>query len=139
MHDQHLYKIPAIEVYGHCRLLLPWQRVPYFWFCCNPGLKNCWHGWPGIELTNSDFSSQSGAYDLSATATPLRNCCKVHISFGIISSSTNLLSIYQLIKTKLIKKTLKLSVCKNCLIGLTFFHQTHFPIQLGTKAFTAHC
>jgi len=35
------------------------------------GLKNCWHGWPGIEPTTTtlDLSSQSGAYDLSAMAT----------------------------------------------------------------------
>jgi len=39
-------------------------------FFCNLGLKNCWHGWPGIEPTTLDLSSQSGAYDLSATATP---------------------------------------------------------------------
>jgi len=26
MHDEHLYKSPAIEVCGHCRLLLPWLR-----------------------------------------------------------------------------------------------------------------
>jgi len=41
------------------------------WFFCNPELKNCWHGRPGIEPTTLDVSSQSGAYDLSATATPL--------------------------------------------------------------------
>jgi len=39
-------------------------------FFCNPGLKNCWHGWPGIEPPTLDLSSQSGAYDFSATATP---------------------------------------------------------------------
>jgi len=68
--NQHLYKSPAIEVYGHCRLLLPWLRVPC-WFFCNQGLKNCWHGRPGIEPTTTtlDLSSQSGAYDLSAMAT----------------------------------------------------------------------
>jgi len=33
----------------------------------NPGLKNCWHGRPGIEFTTLYLSSQSGAYDLSAT------------------------------------------------------------------------
>jgi len=35
-------------------------------------LKNCWLGQPGIEptATTLDLSSQSGAYDLSATATP---------------------------------------------------------------------
>jgi len=31
MGNQHLYKSPAIEVYGHSRLLLPWLRVPC-WF-----------------------------------------------------------------------------------------------------------
>jgi len=33
MLDQHLFKSPAKEVYGHCRLLLPWLRVPslFFW------------------------------------------------------------------------------------------------------------
>jgi len=30
--DQHLYVSPAIEVYGHCRWLLPWQRVPCRFF-----------------------------------------------------------------------------------------------------------
>jgi len=42
-------------------------------FFCNLGLKNCWHGQPGIEPTTLDLSSQSGragTYDLSATATP---------------------------------------------------------------------
>jgi len=44
-------------------------------FFCNPGLKNCWNGLPGIEPTTLDLSSQSGAYDLSAMATP-NNCEK---------------------------------------------------------------
>jgi len=41
-------------------------------FFCNLGLKNCWQGLLGIEPTTTtlDLSSQSGAYDLSATATP---------------------------------------------------------------------
>jgi len=67
MRDQHLFKSPAIEVYGHCRLLYypGWEWVPC-WFFCNLGLKNCW---PGIEPTTLDLSSQSGAHDLSATAT----------------------------------------------------------------------
>jgi len=39
-------------------------------FFCNSGLKNCLHGRPGIESTTLDLSSQSGAYDLSAMATP---------------------------------------------------------------------
>jgi len=34
----------------HCRLLLPWLRVPY-WFFLQSWLKNCWHGRPGIEPT----------------------------------------------------------------------------------------
>jgi len=34
------------------------------------GLKNCWLGRPGIEPTALDLSSQIGAYDLSAKATP---------------------------------------------------------------------
>jgi len=38
---------------------------------CDPGLKNCWHGWPGVEPTTLDLCSQSpGAYDLSAAAQP---------------------------------------------------------------------
>jgi len=44
MQDQHLFKSPAMEVYGFCRLQLPWLRVPS-WFFFYPGLKNCWHGW----------------------------------------------------------------------------------------------
>jgi len=50
MRYQHLCKSPAIEVYGDCRLLLPWLRVSGRFFC-NPELKNCWHGRPGIEPT----------------------------------------------------------------------------------------
>jgi len=65
--DQHHCKSPAIEVYGNCR---SWLRVRC-WFFCNPELKNCWHGRPGIEPTTLDLSFQSGAYDLLATATPL--------------------------------------------------------------------
>jgi len=38
---------------GDCRLLLPWLRVP-LWFFCNPGLKYCWHG-RGFELTTLDL------------------------------------------------------------------------------------
>jgi len=64
MNHNNQYKSPAIKVYGYCRWLLPWLRVPC-WFFCNPALKNCWHGWPGIEPTTLDLSSQSGAYDLS--------------------------------------------------------------------------
>jgi len=71
MRDQRLYKSLAIEVYGHCRLLLPWKRVPCWFFFFNPGLKDRWHGWPGIEPTTLDLNSQWGAYDLSAMATPM--------------------------------------------------------------------
>jgi len=35
----------------------------------NPVLKNCWHGWPGIEPKTLNICSQSGAVDLSSTAT----------------------------------------------------------------------
>jgi len=38
---------------------------------CNLGLKNCWHGRPGIEPITLNLRSQSGANDLSATATPI--------------------------------------------------------------------
>jgi len=69
MGNQHLYKSPAIEVYGSCRLLPPWLRVPSWFYFFNPGLKNCWLGWPGIEPITLDLSSQTGAYDVSATAT----------------------------------------------------------------------
>jgi len=40
----------------------------YLIFFCNPGLKNSWQGLLGIEPTTLDLSSQSGAFDLSATA-----------------------------------------------------------------------
>jgi len=43
MRNQQLYNSPAIDVYGLCRLRLPWLIVPC-WFFCNPGLKNCNHG-----------------------------------------------------------------------------------------------
>jgi len=46
MHDQHLNKSPAIEVYGHCRLQLPWLRVPGWFFFAIRGWKiagmGCW-------------------------------------------------------------------------------------------------
>jgi len=37
-------------------------------FFCFSGLKSCWHRRLGIEPVTLDLSSQSGAYDLSATA-----------------------------------------------------------------------
>jgi len=54
---------------SHCRLLLPWLRMPC-WCFCNPGLKICSHGLLGIEPTTLDVSSQSGVYDLAVMATP---------------------------------------------------------------------
>jgi len=83
MHDQHFYKSPAIEVYGHCRLLLPKLRVPC-WFFSQSGIENCWHGRPGIEPTTLDINSQSGAYDLSATATPCPGLIFLGVSFRIV-------------------------------------------------------
>jgi len=61
--DQHLHKSPAIEVYGHCRLPLPWLRV-HCWFFCNPGLKNCWHRRKGIEPTTLDLNSLRSLWPL---------------------------------------------------------------------------
>jgi len=69
MQDQHLYQSPTIEVYGHCRLLLPRLSVPIVEFFCYLGLKNCWHGL-GFELNSLDLFSQSGIFDHSAMATP---------------------------------------------------------------------
>jgi len=68
MRDKHLYKSPAIEVYGNCRLLLSWLGVSC-WFFCNPGVKNFWDG-PRIEPTTLDLSSQfsvRGLWTLAAT------------------------------------------------------------------------
>jgi len=55
MRNQNLYKSPDIEVYGHCRLLLPWLRVPN-WFFLQSGVENCWHGRLGIKPTTLDLS-----------------------------------------------------------------------------------
>jgi len=55
--QSYLYKSPAIEVYGHCRLLLPWLRVPC-WFLCNLGLKNNWPSW-WLNPSSYDLSFQS--------------------------------------------------------------------------------
>jgi len=57
------------HAYGHCRILLPWLRVPC-WFFCNLGLKNCLHVW-AFEPTVLNLSSQSGAFDHSATVNPV--------------------------------------------------------------------
>jgi len=42
MANTFIIKSPSIEVYGHCRLLLPNLRVPSSFFG-NQRLKNCWH------------------------------------------------------------------------------------------------
>jgi len=39
MQDEHLSKSPAIEVYGHCKLLLPWLMAPYVDFLAIWGWK----------------------------------------------------------------------------------------------------
>jgi len=95
MRDQHLYKSPAIEVYGHCRLLLPWYLL-YIWgrgkFIYNINInkhititltEGAWLiffqsgvekllAWANGDWAHNplDLCSQLGAYDLSATATP---------------------------------------------------------------------
>jgi len=63
MSDQHLYKSYAVDVYGHCRLLLRLLRLPGR-FLSNTGLKKL-PSWPK-DWTTLDLSSQSGAHDLSA-------------------------------------------------------------------------
>jgi len=70
------------------RLPLPSRRVPCWFFFCNPGLKNCGYVWLVIEPTTLDHSSQSGAYDLLAMATPVNVylphsypiACRYHIA-----------------------------------------------------------
>jgi len=71
MHDLHPYKSPAIEVVTADYYYPDWECLVDFFF--NPRLKNCWHGRPEIEPTTLDLSSQPGAYDLSATATPIQS------------------------------------------------------------------
>jgi len=67
MRDQYLNKRPAIEDYGHCRLLLPWLREPV-WFFFATGVEKLL-AWAGGDWTHNplDLCSQSGAYDLSVT------------------------------------------------------------------------
>jgi len=99
MHDQHLYQNPAIEVSGHCRIQLLWLRVPT-WFFCNPGWKNCSHGW-GFETTILDLCSQSGAYELSATVIPWKEL---------------------LIKMVIVSESLEL----NCMLSIMVSNHSHF-------------
>jgi len=42
MRNQRLYKSPAIEVYGRCRLLLSWLRVPSWFFWNGDWTHNLW-------------------------------------------------------------------------------------------------
>jgi len=42
MHDQHLYKITAIEVYGRCRLLITIESV--LLICFQSGVEK-WLAW----------------------------------------------------------------------------------------------
>jgi len=71
MRDQHPYNSPAIEVYVATADYYYPDLGCLFDFLCNPGLKNCWHGLLGIKPTTFDLSSQSGAFDLSASASYL--------------------------------------------------------------------
>jgi len=79
MRDQHLYKSPAIDVYGHCRLLLPWLRVSC-WFFLQSGVEKLL-AWVAGDWTHNhtlDLSSQLGAYDLSATAGITKVIKRIH-------------------------------------------------------------
>jgi len=40
MHNQRLYESLVIEVYSHCKLLLPLLRVPCWFLYCNTRIKN---------------------------------------------------------------------------------------------------
>jgi len=74
MHDQDLYKSPAIEVYGHCRLLLPWLRVD---FVCNPGLKNWWLSRGLIpHLGAFDLSITNSGFAIGGTGTAITQCSR---------------------------------------------------------------
>jgi len=74
MCDQHLYQSPVIEVYETADYYNNLTECAFMIFLCNLGLKNYLHG-QGFEPTTLDLSSQSGAFDLSATATPLAIPC----------------------------------------------------------------
>jgi len=58
---------------------------------------DCWHGRPGIEPTNLDLNSQSGAYDLSATATP-------DLSFDWFKGTIKYISLVSAVLHIIIKK-----------------------------------
>jgi len=38
-HDQRLFKSLAMEVYGHCKLFLPWLRVTSWWIFLQSGVE----------------------------------------------------------------------------------------------------
>jgi len=83
MCDQHLYKKPAIEVYGHSRLPSPWLRVSC-WFFVQSRIEKllAWAGGDGTQDLR-DLSSQSGVDDLSVTVT-CRSKIKVNCVFNEI-------------------------------------------------------
>jgi len=128
MHNQHLYTSLAIEVYGHCRLLLPWMRVPS-WFFCNPGLKNCWHGRLGVEPT-TNLSSQPGAYDLSGP-----NCRRhfTHYVYAVSSHSqlhiSGRFSIFKLCKVHGIVIIIYWHICRHSFLYLICLEWTTLNIQ----------
>jgi len=68
--DQHLYQSSAIEVYGQCRLVLPWLRVPCWFFLQWGSLKVA--AWPEIEPTTLDCRSQWGYLWLLSYGYPYR-------------------------------------------------------------------
>jgi len=61
--DQHLYKSPAIDVYGNCIFLLFWLTEG--WLFLQSGVEILARS--GFEPTTFDLGPKSGAYDLSAT------------------------------------------------------------------------
>jgi len=73
---------PIIEAYGHCRLQLPWLRMPWWFFLLSGDEKLLACSW-GFEPTSFELSSQFGPNDLSAKATPMlrfsvilsKRCC----------------------------------------------------------------
>jgi len=71
MPKQHLYKSHTIEIYGHCRSLLPWPRLSC-WFFLQSRVEKLLE-LSGIEPKTFDLGSQSGAYYLSANHNDIEN------------------------------------------------------------------
>jgi len=61
---------------SHYWSITSWLRVRS-WFFTNQGFKICWHCW-GFEPATLDLSSQSVAFDHSATTTTYKSSCKLH-------------------------------------------------------------